>query len=76
MTLRDLDDNPIKSSLAPSEKTFTLKGKDFLPSGTNSFFLEYIPFWKRLDLQAGKQKVMKIVSLLYKAKYLPSDAPL
>ena len=39
----------------PSEKGSTLKGKNLLPLGANSFLLEYTPFQKGLSVQVSKQ---------------------
>ena len=39
------------------EKGSTLKGKNLLPVGANSFLLEKIPLQKCLDLQESKQEV-------------------
>ena len=36
-----------------------LKGKDFLPKGSNTFLLELTPFWKGPILQESKQVVIK-----------------
>ena len=35
----------------PSEKEYTLNGKNLPPLGANSFLLEYSPFLKGFDVQ-------------------------
>ena len=47
-----------------SEKGFTLKGKNLLPLGANSFLLKYTPFQKGLGAQESNQGVRKVVSPL------------
>ena len=42
----------------------TLKGKNLLPRGANSFLLEIIPFQEVLDVQESIQDVTKMVSLV------------
>ena len=48
-------DNSIKIVLLPSIKGSTLKGKNLLPRGANSFLLEETPFQKGLGVQESKQ---------------------
>ena len=48
----------------PSEKGSSLKGKNLLPLGANSFLLEQIPFEK--GVQERKQEVTKTLSLVKK----------
>ena len=48
----------------PSEMGSTLKGKNLLPLGPDSFLLEQTPFWKGLRVQKSKQEVAKVVSLV------------
>ena len=48
----------------PSEKGSTLKGKNLLPVGANSFLLELIPFQKGFNLLEHKEEVTKVVSLV------------
>ena len=43
----------------PSEKGYTLKGKNLLPRGANSFLLEYIPFQKVTGVQKRAKKKKK-----------------
>ena len=47
-----------------SEKRSTLKGKNLLPLGANSFLLEHTSFQKRLVVQESKQEVSKVVFLV------------
>ena len=42
-------------NLRPSEKGSTLRGKNLLPEGANSFVLEQIPFQKGIGVQESKQ---------------------
>ena len=51
-------------SCVSSVKGSTLKGKNLLPIGANSFFLKLIPFQKRIDILECKQEVTDVVSLL------------
>ena len=53
-----------------SEKGATLKEKNLLPLGANSFLLEQTPFQKELDVPELKQEVTKVVSLLKHGEYL------
>ena len=50
----------------PSEMGSTLKGKNLLPLGANSFLVEESPFQKGFVVQTNKQEVSKIVSLVKK----------
>ena len=54
-------DNYLKIVLAPFWKGPTLKGKNLLPRGANSF---QDLFSKELDVQESKQEVTKVVSLV------------
>ena len=45
------------------KKGSTLKGKNLLPLGANSFLLEKTPFQKGPGLQESEQKVTKVGSL-------------
>ena len=45
----------------PSEKGSTLKGKNFLPWGANSFLLEQTPSEEGLPLQESKQDLTVLV---------------
>ena len=47
-----------------SENGSTLKGKNLLPKGANSYLLEQTLFLKGLDTRKSKQKVTKVVFLL------------
>ena len=58
--------------LALSEKGSTLKEKNLLPRGTNSFFLELIPFQKGLDVQESKQEVKQVISFVKNGRESPS----
>ena len=69
MMLRENDtllkgDKSVKIDLHSFEKGSTLKGKNFLPMGANSFLLEQIPFQKGFSSQERKQEVAKVVSLI------------
>ena len=46
--------------LLTSEKRSTLKGKNLLPVGANSFRLEQTPFQKGIGIQGRKEEVRKI----------------
>ena len=46
------------------EKRSTLKGKNLLPIGANSFLLEKTTFQKEDCAQESKQEVTKVVSLV------------
>ena len=37
------------------ENEYTLKGKNFLPLGANSFLLVLVPFYKEFGVQENKQ---------------------
>ena len=52
-----------KNTLSKEIKGSTLKEKNLLPEGANSFHLEYTPFQKRIDAQESKQEVAKDISL-------------
>ena len=54
----------VKLFCAPSEKRSTLKGKNLLPRGANSFLLGYAPFQKGVGVPERKQEITKVVSLL------------
>ena len=56
----------IQSKYFPSEKEFSLQGKNLLQKGANSFLLEKIFFQKCFGVQKEKQKVTKVVSLVNK----------
>ena len=47
----------------PSEKVSTLKGKNLLPLGANSFLLEKTPFHKGLGVQESKKEITDNVTL-------------
>ena len=47
-------DNSIKIVLIPSEMVSSLKEKNLLPVGANSFLLEKIPYHRGLDVQNKK----------------------
>ena len=51
-----------KSVQPPSGKESTLKGKNLLLRGANSFLLEWTPFEKRISVQDSKQEITKVVS--------------
>ena len=53
-----------KQFYLPSEKGSTLKGKNLLPLGANSFLLEQTPFQKGYGKQESKLEVIKVVSLV------------
>ena len=53
-----------KKFLLPTDKRSTLKGKNLLPLGANSFLLEWTLFQKGLGEQECKQEVTKVVSLV------------
>ena len=53
-----------KMFLLPSKKGSTLKGKNLLPAGANSFLLVYTLFWKDPDEQGSKEEIKKVVSLV------------
>ena len=42
----------------------TIKGKNLLPMGANSFFLESTPFQKVYGMQESIQEVAEVVSLM------------
>ena len=44
----------------PSEKGSALKGKNLLPKGANSFFLEQTPFQKGLGVKESKQEIENV----------------
>ena len=47
-----------------SENGSILKGKNLLPLGANSFFLELTPFQKGLRVHGSNPEVTKVVSLV------------
>ena len=47
----------------PSEKEPTLNGKNLLPMGASSFFLELVPFQKGVDVQQANRKTQKLFLL-------------
>ena len=53
-----------KLFLSPSGKGSTLKGKNFLPVGANSFLLESTPFQKGNSAEESKLEVMKVFPLV------------
>ena len=55
-----------------SEKGCTIKGKNLLPAGANSFLLELIPFKKSLGLQDNKQESQKLSPLYIMVENLRS----
>ena len=56
----------------PSEKESTLKGKNLLPMGANSFLLEWTHFQMGLGVLESKQEVTKVVSLVKMLENLQS----
>ena len=58
--------------MLPFEKVSTLKGKNLLPTGANSFLLELTPFQKGFAVQESKQEATMVVSPLKMAENLPS----
>ena len=46
-----------------SEQESTLKGRNLLPMGANSFLLEKTPFQKGSSVQESKQEVTEVISL-------------
>ena len=59
-----------------SEKWSSLKEKNLLPRGANSFVSEKTTFQKEVSMQELKQEVTKVVSLENMAKKLPSVSSL
>ena len=53
-----------------SEKGFSLKGKNLLPMGANSFLLEYTPLQKSLAVFETKHEVTEVLSLIKIVKNL------
>ena len=49
--------------LSSSEKASTLKEKNLLPLGANSFLLEWIPFPKGIRVQERKEKSQKLYKM-------------
>ena len=49
-----------KLFLLPSEKRYTLKGKNLLPLGANSFLSEQTPFQKVTDMQETNRSSQKV----------------
>ena len=51
--------NSVKLFHLLSEKGSTLRGKNSLPLGANSFLLKQTPFWNRVDELGSQQEVTK-----------------
>ena len=54
----------------PPEKGSSLKGKNLLPMGANSFLLKLTPFQKGCNVLESKQEVTEVVSLVKIAENL------
>ena len=63
--------NSGKIVLSSTKKGSTLKGKNLLPMGANSFLLEWTPFQKGLSVQFSKRS-QKLSPLVEMVNNLPS----
>ena len=64
--------NSVKSVLLSSEKGSTLKGKNLLQLGANSFLFRVDPFQKGFGMHEGKPEVKKLRPLYKIVENLPS----